>query len=435
MAGLGASAILTSMVPIFRQLRPKTYSVLLFCLLSLRAVPGPCAESFISPAIDQKESQDSVEATIERRDALDYDPTRRSLFPDVYYKVRDWREKVFAKIGLKASLSYDVLGQGIVDQHYSEGATAGDLTLNLNWLLVGEKYTKPIYLSVQIRNRYAYSGISPQELGQLNGLLWKTVEGFNDSGFQVPSFYFSQELLDGRLTLRYGQYGADNFFDTHSLQSAKRYFLNQAFATNPTVAFPSYGTGFALQWRDTRNWDFSFGGSNIQSTNALGPKEINLSLGSSALFYALQGGINFEGLNKRDARLQCMLWDAQENSENEIPSGRGISLTLEHAGKRATERYIARLTLSEGDATSVDRLMMVGYGREIRKYDHFGVGLGVGRSLRNHSLWQTVTEVYYRWQVTKELIITPDIQAVFGQGLDHGEDFHLVAGIRAGITF
>jgi hypothetical protein len=130
-----------------------------------------------------------------------------------------------------------------------------------------------------------------------------------------------------------------------------------------------------------------------------------------------------------------MLWNSQENSEHEIPSTRGISLTLEHAGKLQTERYVGRLAFSEGESVAVDRLAMIGYGREIRGYDHVGVGIGAGRSAVKTSRWQCVTEIYYRWQVAKELIITPDLQLILGRGVDGEDGVQFVAGLRAGLTF
>jgi porin len=393
------------------------------------------SESSSSPEIAPKEGTDTVEATIERRDSLDYDPTRRTLFPDFYYKYRSWREKLFQKIGLQATLSYDILGQGISESSDQDYGTSGDLTFSARWLLLGEMYNKPVYLSFRTRYRHKYSAQPPSLLGPNNGLLWKTVDGFTDAELQIPDLYLSQELFDSRLTLRYGQYSIDSFVDNHNLRSAKRFFLNQMFSNNPSVPFPSYGAGFALQWQDTRNWDFTFGGSNIQSTDSLNRDEVNFNLGSSALFYATQGGYNFTGLNKRDARAQLMVWNSQENSEHEIPSTRGISLTLEHSGKLQTEHYVGRLAFSEGESVDVDRLAMIGYGREIRGYDNVGVGIGAGRSAVKTSRWQCVTEIYYRWQVAKELVITPDLQMIFGSGVDGEDRIQFVAGIRTGLTF
>jgi carbohydrate-selective porin OprB len=43
-------------------------------------------------------------------------------------------------------------------------------------------------------------------------------------------------------------------------------------------------------------------------------------------------------------------------------------------------------------------------------------------------------ELYYQWQITKELLITPDFQLV--TGLRDGEDdLGFVIGLRAGVVF
>ncbi len=326
-----------------------------------------------------------------------------------------------------------MLAQGYADKDWSLGASSGDATISTRWLMFGHKYNRPVYLSFRMRHRHAYGDIAPSELGFHTDLLWKTVDGFTNAGFQVPDLYVSQELADGRLTLRYGQFSIDSFFGNHKLRSAKKFFLNQIFSANPSIAFPSYGAGFTVQWQDTGNWDLGFGGSNIQETDQ--EKEINFSLNSSALFYTLQGGYNFQGFGSRDARVQLMGWQNKSNKEDDLPDGSGISCTFEQEGVLSGERFVARYSFSDGDAALVDQLFMLGWGREIRKYDHFGLGFGLGRSAGDSGIWQEVAEVYYRWQVTKEFMVTPDLQIIMGEGLEGGDAIQIVAGLRGGITF
>ena len=402
-------------------------------LLTWSIIPALATESFISSAPAEKEGADSIESTIERRDALDYDPTRHSLFPDFYNRYRTWREEMMKKLRLETIFSYDMLAQGYVDRDWSVGASSGDATVSARWLMFGHKYNRPVYLSFRLRHRHAYGDLAPSKLSAQADLLWKTVDGFTDAGFQVPELSISQELVDGRLTLRYGQFSIDSFFDNHKLQSAKQYFLNEAFSLNPSVAFPSYGTGFTMRWQDAGNWDIAVGGSNIQGTDQT--EEINLSLTSSALFYTAQGGYNFKGFGNRDARVQLLGWQSKNNKEDELSDGTGVSLTLEQEGVTSGERFVARYAFSDGGATQVDQLFMLGWGREIRKYDHLGLGFGMGRSVQDSSIWQGVAEIYYRWQVTKEFMVTPDLQIILGEGLEGGEAFQIVAGLRGGMTF
>jgi len=404
------------------------------CIIICCARPVAAAESFISSTIAEDETADSIGPSIERRNALGYDPTRVSLFPDFYYRYRAWHEKINKKLGLETLLSYDTLAQLYADRDWSVGASSGDTTFSGRWLMFGQKYNRPVHLSFRLRYRNAHGDLAPAELSSVTGLIWKTVDGFTDAGFQVPSLYVNQELADGRLTLRYGQFSIDNFFDNHKLRSAKRYFLNEAFSLNPSIAFPSYGAGFTVQWKDTGNWDLAIGGSNIQGTDK--DKTVSFSLSSSALYYNAQGGYNFKGFGKRNARVQLLGWQSKGNEEeDELPDGTGVSLTLEQEGVSSGEHFVARYAFSDGDAALVDQLFMLGWGREIRKYDHLGLGFGLGRSAEETSRWQGLAEIYYRWQVTKELMVTPDLQIIVGEGLENGDTVQIVAGLRAGITF
>jgi len=85
-----------------------------------------------------------------------------------------------------------------------------------------------------------------------------------------------------------------------------------------------------------------------------------------------------------------------------------------------------------GDLCRSKKILFLGYGKEIDDFDHFGIGLAAGQSSES-SKWQGVMELYYQWQITKELLVTPDFQLV--TGLDDGDDLGFVLGVRAGIVF
>ena len=380
----------------------------------------------------EKEAANSIEGTLERRDELVYDPRRRSLFPEFYYSLRKIQLDWWQKHRVEVTLNYDMLTQHYDDSDVSVGGTSGDLSLTGRWLILGERFHKPIYLSFRLRDRRAYSEYAPSEIQGQTDLLWGTVDGFNNSGFQVPDFYFDQRLFDDKLSLRYGQFSIDSFVDKHALRGAKRYFLNQAFSNNPTVNFPSYGAGFAANWKPNDRWELTAGISNIQGVE--GDAQIDFSLDSTALFGTIQADYNFTGLDGRGARLQVMGWGSDDNNVDDYRPGQGVSTTLEHEGRAENETYVLRITQSSGNPTDTDLLLFVGHGKRIRGFDNLGFGIAAGRSSAS-SEWQTVLESYYRWQVTKELVITPDLQIIFGNNPTGESAVRLVGGIRLGIVF
>ncbi|MEN8200471.1 MAG: carbohydrate porin [Thermodesulfobacteriota bacterium] len=386
-------------------------------------------------SIEEVDSVDTVSTAIELRDIISRDPTTRSLFPDFYNDFRKWRESFVRKFGINGVLSYDSVVQGSFEDGPDLTTSAGDIAFTGNWLILGEEKDYPLLLAFRIRNRHSYRTTAPSEIAGKTGLLWRTVDGFTNKGFEIPDFHFHQELFKGDLTLRYGQFSIDSYFDNHKMRSGKRYFLNQAFSDNPAVGFPSYGAGVTTQWRIDNVWDLSAGISNIQQSE--NPDKISMGFTSTANFITAQAGYNFSGFSKHDARAQLMLWGSNNSGEDELDKGQGASLTLEHAGAKSGERYIFRLAIADGNANVVDRFCAIGWGRAIRKFDHFGMGLGIGRSIDDKDIWQGVAEVYYFWQVTKELVITPDIQLISGKKNDVGNEdfFQVVGGIRAGFNF
>ena len=395
------------------------------------AVTDPLTKEDTKPL--EKEAANSIEGTLEQRDELVYDPRRRSLLPDFYYAFRKKQLDWWQKHRVEFTLNYDLLSQAYNDADVSVGGTAGDLSLSGRWLIMGHRFNKPIYLSFRLRDRRAYSEYAPSDIQGQTDLLWGTVDGFNDSGFQVPDFYLDQRLFDDKLALRYGQFSIDSFVDKHSMRGAKRYFLNQAFSNNPTVNFPSYGAGFATNFKPSENWELSAGISNIQGVD--GDAQVDFSLDSKALFGTLQAAYSFTGMDGKGARLQIMGWGGDENDVDDYRGGKGYSATLEHEGQEENEIYVVRIAQSYGDPTDTDMLLFIGHGKQIRGFDGFGLGVGAGRS-SSTQIWQSVVETYYRWQVTKELVISPDIQLIFGSDDSTKESkVRVVGGIRLGIIF
>jgi carbohydrate-selective porin OprB len=95
---------------------------------------------------------------------------------------------------------------------------------------------------------------------------------------------------------------------------------------------------------------------------------------------------------------------------------------------------VLRLAQSSGESTTTDTIVFLAYGKEIRDFDSLGFGVSAGRSSKN-SEWQTVFETYYRWQLTKELVVTPDLQIIFGDDDEGNSKTRVVGGILVGIVF
>ena len=132
--------------------------VLLLTILShLIAFPSSASES----TTIKGEAPDSIEGIIDHRDELAYDPKRKSLFPEFYHQLRKKRLDWWQMHHVDFTLTYDLLAQAYHDPDESVGGAAGELCLSGKWMILGERFNKPVYLDFRLRDRRAYSPSSP----------------------------------------------------------------------------------------------------------------------------------------------------------------------------------------------------------------------------------------------------------------------------------
>lgn len=330
-------------------------------------------------------------------------------------------------LGLDAVLTYDSLALGALGSD-GWGAASGDVTMNVRWQINSDTSKAPLSLNLRARHRHAYGDLAASELKSETGTLWGHVDGFTDAGFQIPEIYLEDTFFDQRLTLRYGQMTIDDLLDGHQLRSAKRSFMNQAFASSPAVGFPGSDIGLATRWQSRHGWDITLAASNLAGSNLR--ESADWKLDGGALFEAAQLGYDFKGPRGRPSRAQLLAWRSDASSELDLQPGRGLSLTLEHDWSAQTRSFF-RYAWSDGEAAVTTHFAALGIARDFRKTDRLGLSVAGGQSSRTQDAWESVVEIFYRRQIGKSLLITPDVQFVAGS--DAGA--LVIAGIRVGLTF
>ena len=385
-------------------------------------VAGVGAETSPAPG-----AEDSIEGVIEVRDSLLRAGPLSEALSGSWQQTRQF---LLEHCGLKVALTYDALMMGAVGSDDDATGGSGDLTLNSHWQVFAN-HPDLMVLAMRLRDRHAFADDAPSVLGSQTGALWGFADGFTDHGLEVPELYFENQFFEHRLLFRYGQMSMDDLMDGHGLRSAKRSFLNQAFANNPAAGFPGYGLGMVANWAGDSGWDITAGVSSMESSNL--SNEVHWRF-SDSLFEALQVGYDFAGINRRPARVQLLGWNADALPDFDLPDGRGASLTLEQEWAER-ERSFVRYAWSDGEAAPVAQLIELGYARDIRRYDRLGLAVAAGQSSSASGDWQGVLELFYRWHLGQNLHITPDVQVVVGDGIAHDAGWLLVGGLRASIIF
>lgn len=388
---------------------------------------SPSALGQGSAGIDNDRNLDGIAAVIRTRDAL-----LAEGLAEGHERRKARRTAWMEARRLDVVFTYDSLALGALGRDAGWGGSSGDATMNIRWQINADTSKSPLSLNMRVRHRHAYSDLAPSELKSQTGALWGYVDGFTDAEFQVPEIYLEDKFFDQRLTLRYGQMTIDDLLDGHQLRSAKRSFTNQAFSSSPAVGFPGSDLGFVARWESRAGWDLTFGVSRVDSTNLSESAEWRFN--GASLMQALQAGCNFDGWNGRQARAQLMLWRADAMSEAGIRSGQGLSLTLEQQLSDRAHSFF-RYAWAEGKASVTSHFSAAGVAFDFDPKSRLGLSVAAGNSSRNTDVWQCVTEVFFRRQIGKSLLVTPDIQFVAGDGIGNHADWLLIGGVRVGISF
>ncbi|MEM1083583.1 MAG: carbohydrate porin [Verrucomicrobiota bacterium] len=378
-------------------------------------------------------SVDGVEDELARRDQLE-DSFRSWESPQWLEDFRDVRDEWLDEIGINMTASYHMAGLAVYGGGDPDYGLSGDFTLSGTWEILGDTLERPPNLVFRMRHRHRLGALAASEVANASGgLAWNIIDGFSNSGFEIPDLHLMQEFSRADLEFRYGQMTIDSHFDRHGLRSSKRAFLNRAFSSNPAVAFPRFGAGGILQWKpEGRSFDLTIGASTVQGTQ--NDEQVDFELGSGDLFSAIQFGRDFE-LHGRPARAQVLIWHSDSVEDQRTPEGSGISATFEYWMDSTRSRLFTRVAWADGDAADADRLISTGFAVERREADLLGLAFGVGRESGGGDDWQAVIETFYRWQVGPTFQVTPEMQLIFGSGLEPSHPLRLVGGIRFGATF
>ena len=103
-----------------------------------------------------------------------------------------------------------------------------------------------------------------------------------------------------------------------------------------------------------------------------------------------------------------------------------------------------RFGCTSGESNPFERIYSIGVGGKGiipgRDHDRFGVGYYYAKlsddlpRILNKGSEQGV-EVFYNFQITPWLTITPDLQVIFDPGADSRRDSAVVAGVRVQMSF
>ncbi len=332
-------------------------------------------------------------------------------------------------------MAYTSLYQYAPDADGTKEAASGDLDILGTWNLWNKESDHPGSIGFHTEYRHRYTHITPAELSENVGSLWRTIRGFNKKDFSLVEIWWEQQIYKEFFGFRVGKLNMKDYFNNYKFNSSNNYFFNSAFTDSPAIAFPGNGGGLVLASKPSKKFHIVAGiaDANGEKTSL----DNTFFFTSSRYFYAIEFGIkhNFENLGKGSYSLT--VWHREERDKGNLPSDEGFAISLE---QELTEKItpFVRYSCSDGDATEIQQLLSAGVGFVDvfgREKDFAGIGLAWGAPADKSLHDQYTMDTFYRFRVMDHIHVTPGFQLLINPSNNPDSDVDGIFAIRARITF
>jgi porin len=287
-----------------------------------------------------------------------------------------------------------------------------------------------------VEHRHAYTDVAPSGFGFELGYIGLIEPPFSDQGTRFTNLYWRQRLAGGKVTLLGGFLDATDYVDVYALASPWTGFLNFAFSTGTTtLAVPNDAAlGVAAGAMLSKNI-FLIGSLSDLNADPTDPGEtVDSFFSDHEYFKSIEIGWTTAQDRIYIDNLHLTLWHADEREEAATPSGWGanISWTTYLGGKWLP---FVRAGWADDGGSLTQKSVSIGFGYQPKPGKNL-LGLGLNWGQPNEDTWvpglddQYTAELFYRWQISKAIAVTPDLQFIKNPALDPDTSSIWVFGLR-----
>ena len=360
----------------------------------------------------------------------------------------DWKKNLQEKTGISLGLEYVALALGSTDvideENHDKLTSSGVLNIRASKVIVNRKKGKNQgTFSVLLSSRHRYNGESSPMFHGLDesGYYGLTGTGFMHYTFRILELHYAQQFLDGKIGTIVGKIDPANFFNFHGLGIPTKAFINFGSIASGTVNMhnPGFGIGAGI--------------------------EITKSLYAKVAFTDVYGDLyqdgNFLDFGRNFFNGDIQTWaevgwaptiDERFSKNFSLTFWRSPSYTSHTGAEYEDDLGIAfssywlfnelhmpffRFGFSGGKAenTFYTKDVQIGYGLNFKSHDLFGIAFSWAEPNISGSKDQLTAELFYRYQITRRLAITPDVQWIKNPTLNPEESSLWYFGARARISF
>ena len=346
--------------------------------------------------------------------------------------VSKWRDGVAERTGFNWSLDYSAFAAAVSDSPGEDSAGSGMVRFFGFWDLVDRGGKNKGSLNWKVEHRHKYTDIPVSGLGFESGYVGLIGAPFSDQEWRLTNLFWKQYFGGGRGTVVAGFLDATDFVDIYLLASPWLGFTNFNFSTgSAAMDLPNdAAVGAAAGGMIT---DRIYVQAGIADANSDPADPFNSPLKDGDFFKWVeigftpaQEGIYFDNLH-------LTYWHVDERA-NGTPKGWGLNASWQ---KWINDTWLpfVRGGYTEDSGSLLQRSVTVGVGYQpVPMRGVIGAALNWGRP--NETSFgaaddQFTAELFWRYQLTKELALTPTVQYINNPALNPDEGSLWAFGLRA----
>jgi porin len=353
----------------------------------------------------------------------------------------NWKERTQEEHGLTTGFDYSAVSLSASDSLGDDRAAGGMLRVYGSWDIVGKDpdSNSTGALVYKVENRHAYTDIAPSALGFETGYIGLHEPPFSDQRTRLTNLYWRQRW--DNITLVAGFLDVTDYVDVYAMASPWTGFMNFAFSTGTTtIPLPNDATlGIAVgAWLSDQL--YVIGGIADTNSDPTDPFE-----GFNTFFDDREFFKHFEvGIAKSKDRLyldnmHLTLWQVDERKVGGTPEGWGANFSYT---RYLDEKWLPfiRAGYADDGGSLMEKSLSVGVGYQpVPAKNLLGIGFNWGEP--NESSFgpglddQYAIEMFYRINISDQLVITPDIQLIKDPAQNPAESTIWMFGLRARLAF
>lgn len=351
----------------------------------------------------------------------------------------DWKKNLQEKQGISLGIDYSAVYLKASEDALSgkDDASSGMIRFFGSWDLVGRGTRDTGAFVWKVEHRHRYTDIAPSSLGFELGYVGLFEPPFSNQGGRVTNLYWRQRLNEGRATLIGGFLDVTDYVDVFALGSPWTGFMNFAFSTGSAAVFTpndaTLGIAAGAMLTDTI---YVIGGLSNAFSDPTEPFEgFDTFVNDNEYYVSLElgwtpshGRIYFDNFH-------VTLWHVDESIAAGTPGGWGAAFQYVRYLNEKFMPFI-RGGYADDGGSLLQKSVSAGLGYQaVAGRDLLGIAFNWGEP--NESTFvpglndQYTAELFYRFQLTEQFAITPDLQLLIDPALNPVEDQIWVFGLRA----